>query len=135
MVTGQTSASALSTLPTAEGAIPEEVAPMEGSALLGVNAGSSRALVHASDDLHTWEGPTLWWPDQRNLGTMLFTLDDTTESKDWEKVETGVELTASALNTVLGTLRDVINPIGQVRHVRASRLDFPLFCASNLCYM
>jgi hypothetical protein len=32
---------------------------------------------------------------------------------------------AHALNTVLGVLRDVIDPIGQVRHVHASSLDFP----------
>jgi hypothetical protein len=43
---------------------------------------------------------------------MLFTLDDAMKGKDWEKVETGVKLKARALNTVLGVLRDVVNPIG-----------------------
>jgi hypothetical protein len=45
---------------------------------------------------------------------MLFTLDDATKGKDWERVETRVGLMARALNMALGALRDVIDPIGQV---------------------
>lgn len=56
---------------------------------------------------------------------MLFTLNDAAEGKDWGKVETRVELTACALNMALGTLRDVIDPIGQVQHIHASHLDSP----------
>jgi hypothetical protein len=44
----------------------------------------------------------------------LFTFDDAVKEKDWEKVETGVELMARTLNTTLGALRDVVDPIGQV---------------------
>jgi hypothetical protein len=61
---GQTSVSTPSAPSKAGGAIPEEVAPMEGSALHGANAGSSRDLVHAGGDLHTWEGPVLRWADR-----------------------------------------------------------------------
>jgi hypothetical protein len=43
---------------------------------------------------------------------MLFTLDDATEGKDWERVKTIVGLTTSTLNTALGALRNVIDPIG-----------------------
>jgi hypothetical protein len=82
VVMGRTSVSAPSALPITKGAIPKEVAPMEGSAPLEVNAASSRALVHAGGDLHTWEGPALRWADQRNPGVTLFTLDDAAEEKD-----------------------------------------------------
>jgi hypothetical protein len=125
VVMGQTSVSAPSVPPTTRGAAPEEVGPTEGSAPLGTDAGSSRALVRVGSDLHVWEGPVLWWADRRNPGVMLFTLNDVVEGKDWERVETGVGLTARALNTSLGALRDVVDPIGQVRHARASSLDFP----------
>jgi hypothetical protein len=64
---------------------------------------------------------------------MLFTLDDTTEGKHCERVEMGVELAARALNTALGALRNVINPIGQVRPVHAFVLNFSIFGAFNLC--
>jgi hypothetical protein len=82
-----------------------------------------------------WEGTALRWADRRNPGATLFTLDDATEGKDREKVETRVELTARALNTALEALHDVVDMIDQVRHVHASRLDFSLFHASNLCYL
>lgn len=96
---------------------------MEGLVSLGANVGSSWALVRAGGDLHTWEGPVLWWVDRRNPRAMLFTLNDATEGKDWERVK----LVARALNTVLGALRDVIDPIGQVQCVRAFSLDLPFF--------
>lgn len=44
VVIGQTSMSTPSVPPTVEGAVPEEVASMEGLAPLGANAGSSHAL-------------------------------------------------------------------------------------------
>jgi hypothetical protein len=60
-------------------------------------------------------------------------LDDATEGKDWDRVETGVGLAAHALNMALGALHDVVDPIDQVRPVRAFVLDFSFFGASNLC--
>jgi hypothetical protein len=59
VVMGQTFASVLSAPPTIGEAIPEEVAPMEGSAPLEAHVGSSQALVCAGGDLHMWEGPAL----------------------------------------------------------------------------
>jgi hypothetical protein len=38
----------------------------------------------------------------------LFTLDDDTEVKNWERVNTGVKIAVRALTTALGSLRDVI---------------------------
>jgi hypothetical protein len=132
VVMGQTSASAPSA-PYRRRGYPEEVVSTEGSAPLRASAGSSQALVRAGGDLHVWEGSILRWADRQNLGATLFTLDDAIEGKDWERVETGVGLTAHVLNTALGALRDVIDPIGQVRPVRAFVLDFSFFGASNLC--
>jgi hypothetical protein len=40
----------------------------------------------------------------------------------------GVELGVHALNTALGSLCDVVNPVGQVRHVHASSLGFLFLC-------
>jgi hypothetical protein len=87
---------------------------MEGLASLGANVGSSRALVRAGGDLHAWGGPTLRWADRQNLEAALLTLDDAMEVGDWERIDMGVELAVHALNTTLGSLRDIVDPIGQV---------------------
>jgi hypothetical protein len=47
------------------------------------------------------------------------------EAGDWERIDMGVELAVHALNTALGSLCDVVDPVGQVQHVRTSSLDFP----------
>jgi hypothetical protein len=135
VVTGQTSASALPTPPTAGGVVPEEVVLTEGSALLGANAGSSRALVYVGGDLHAWEGPTLRWAYRQNPMATLFTLDDAAEGKDWERVETGVKLADRALNMALGALHDVFGPIGQVSHARVSSLDFPFLVLLTMAFL
>jgi hypothetical protein len=43
---------------------------------------------------------------------MLFTHDDVTVGKDWERVKIGVELVARTLNMALGAQHDVVDPIG-----------------------
>jgi hypothetical protein len=48
----------------------------------------------------------------RNPKVTLFILDDAVETGDWERIDTGVELTVRALNTALGSLSDIIDPIG-----------------------
>jgi hypothetical protein len=128
MVVGQTSSSAQFTPLSTGGAALEEVALMEGSAPPEVDAGLSRALVWMDGDLHAWGGPVLRWANWWNSKAMLFTLDDAIEVKDWERVNMGIELVVRALNTVLESLCDVVDPIGQVRHVCASSLDFPFLC-------
>jgi hypothetical protein len=52
VVKGQTSTSMSSVPPTTGGAVPEEVASMEGLATLGANVGSSWALVCAGQSTH-----------------------------------------------------------------------------------
>jgi hypothetical protein len=101
---------------------------MEGATLLGADAGLSRALVRTGGDLYAWGGPALRWADRWNSGATLFALDDAAKAGDWASIDTGFELVVRALNTTLGSLHDVVDPIGQVRHVRASSLDFPLAC-------
>jgi hypothetical protein len=108
----QTSVSMLSAPPTTGGAALEKVAPTKGSASLGTNAGSSRALVHVGGDLHAWGGPALRWADRRNLEATLFALDDAVEVGDWARIDTGVELAVHALNIALGSLCDVVDLIG-----------------------
>jgi hypothetical protein len=57
----------------------------------------------------------LRWAYRQNLEATLFTLDDAAEVGYWERIDTGVELAVHALNMVLGSLHDVVDPIGEVR--------------------
>jgi hypothetical protein len=54
----------------------------------------------------------LRWANQRNLEARLFTFNDAVEAREWERVDTGVELAVRALNTALGSLCDVVDPTG-----------------------
>jgi hypothetical protein len=59
-------------------------------------------------------GPLIRWVDQRNLEAMLFSLDDATEKLELGSMHTGVESMVHTLTTMLGSLRDVVTPTGQV---------------------
>ena len=43
---------------------------------------------------------------------MLFTLDDATESMEWESLDVGITFVLEALDHTTGALRDVVAPSG-----------------------
>ena len=45
---------------------------------------------------------------------MFFTLDDTTEKREWGSVHAEVGVIVRALTAALSSLQDVIAPVGQV---------------------
>ena len=59
-----------------------------------------------------WGGSQTQWADRQDLGATLFALDDTVEEREWGSVHAEVGTTVSALTAVLGSLRDVVAPVG-----------------------
>ena len=53
---------------------------------------------------------------------MIFAHNDIAEEREWGAHSLGVGITISALTTTLNSLKNVITPVGQVCHVRASDL-------------
>ena len=97
----------------AEGS-PAIVVLGDGSATLGASGESSLALTSAGSGSLARGEPLLWWTNPHDLASMLFTLDDTTESMERESLEVGIASMLEALNHTTGALCDVVVPSGQV---------------------
>ena len=87
---GQASVFASPTPSIARGADLEKLPPLERSAPLELGAGMSRSLVRVAD------------------------LDEATEEREWGSVHMEVGDAVHALTTVLGSMRDIVTPVGQV---------------------
>ena len=95
------------------GAAPKELLLLEGPASVRVGTEPSWSLVCAGGDPHAQAGSPIRWADPQNPKAMLLALDDDVESK-WGSVHVEIGTVVSALSTALGSLCDVISPVGQV---------------------
>ena len=59
-----------------------------------------------------WGGPLLQWMDLQDPSSILFSLDDATESIVRESLNEGISAMLEVLNQARGVLCDVIIPIG-----------------------
>lgn len=57
----------------------------------------------------------LWWADQWDPSSTLFTLDTAAEETDRDNIDVGVTSTFEALNNTAGVLCDVITSAGRVQ--------------------
>ena len=90
VATGQASVSASPAPSVARGAALEELPSLERLALLEVGARTSRSLVRVA------------------------ALDEAAEEKKWGSVHTEVGDAVRALTTMLGSMHDIVAPVGQV---------------------
>ena len=58
--------------------------------------------------------PLLQWMDPQDPTSILFSLDDATESIERESLNEGISAMLEALNQARGVLRDVVVPTGRV---------------------
>ena len=93
---------------TAEGS-PSVVAVVErigGESPMALTSGGSRSLV--------WGESLLKWMDPQDPTSILFSLDDSTKSIEWESLNEGISAMMEVLNQDRGILCDVIVPTGWV---------------------
>ena len=64
--------------------------------------------------LPTWDEPLLQWMDPQDPTSILFSLNDATESIERESLNEGISAMMKVLNQARGVLRDVIIPTGRV---------------------
>ena len=93
---------------TAEGS-PDVVVVVERT-----SGGSPLALTLGGSHLPTWGESLLQWMDLQDPTSILFSLDDATESIEWESLNGGISAMMDALNQARGVLHDVIIPSGWV---------------------
>ena len=62
----------------------------------------------------THGNPLLQWTDLQDLASMLFTLDDAIESMERESLDVGIASVLEALDHIVGALRNVVVPSGQI---------------------
>ena len=114
MVLGEESTSVLLTLSIVGGSVPAGTSWREGSAVIGAGGEPSLALTSVGSDSPTWGEPLLWWTNPQDLASMLFTLNDATESMERESLDVGITSMLEALDHARGALHDVVVPSVQV---------------------
>ena len=73
---------------------------------LGLDARGSQSSVRGE--------PLLQWMDPQVPTSILFSLDDATESIEWESLNERISAMLEVLNQARGILRDIIVPTGRV---------------------
>ena len=78
------------------------------------NGESPLALMSGGSHLPTWGESLLQWMDLQDLTSILFSLNDATESIERESLNEEISALLEALNQARVVLRDVVIPTGQV---------------------
>ena len=78
------------------------------------NEGLPLALALGGSHSPTQGKPLLQWIDLQDPTSTLYSLDDATESIEWDSLNEGISAMLEALNQARGTLHDVIIPTGWV---------------------
>ena len=76
--------------------------------------GSPLALMLGGSHPPTQGESLLQWMDPQDPMSILFSLDDATETTEWESLYGGISAMMEVLNQARGVLRDVIIPTGRV---------------------
>jgi len=72
------------------------------------------ALMLGGSHSPTWGEPLLQWMDLQDPTSILFSLNDATESLEWESLNEGISAMLESLNQDRGALCDVIIPTDRV---------------------
>ena len=98
--------------PASPAATPEAGQTEEDT--IGGSPGIVAVLERISGGSPAWGEPPLRWMAPQDPTSTLFSLDDASESMEWESLDIGFSAMMDALNQARGVLRDVIIPTGRV---------------------